>query len=148
MNNRRNQRIGAQVERIAALRLIYLGFKMVCRISTPTAIIRGKRIFCGKAEGDLRAVGPGGTSVLVECKSRPERLTFSDLEKHQSARLDEHLALGGISLVAWHNSDGIYVLPWDIMRAQGFGKGHGIGSEWAAKNEIKPNQKTTDKESK
>ena len=134
--NRNNQRRGSQVEQIAAHRLVYLGFGLVCRISTPTAMIRGKRVFSGKAEGDLRAVGPGGVSVLCECKSRPDRLVFSDFEHHQVARLDEHQALGGISLVAWHKVTELWILPWDIMRAQGFSKGEGIGSAWAEKNQI------------
>lgn len=140
--NSRNQRRGQAVELVAANRLRYLGFDMVLQIATPTKMVRGKRTFCGKAEGDLRAVGPGGISILAECKSRPSHLVFSDLEDHQWRRLDQHRDLGGLSLMCWHNSTAaeLFVLPWDVMRAQGFGPGQGIDASWAILNQIQRRQ--------
>lgn len=137
MNKARfSQRRGAATEAVTGLRLRFLGFGLICRINTPTKAIRGKRIFSGTCEGDWRAVGPGGISVLIECKYRPERLVFSDLEAHQWSRLDEHLKLGGLSLLAWQCRTGLFVLPWNILRAQGFAKGEGIGAEWAERHQL------------
>ncbi len=135
-----SQRRGVATQKVAAMRLTFYGFRMVQQIATPTAMIGGKRRFSGKAEGDIRAIGPGGLSVLCEAKWRPERLVFSDLEDHQWQNLDQHHALGGISLLAWQCRAGLFIVPWDILRAQGFAAGEGIGVDWAEKNQWKNGQ--------
>ncbi len=147
ISGRRNQRVGQTVQQVAAMRLIYLGFNMVIQIATPMKKILGKWVHCGQAEGDIRAMGPGGLSVLCECKSRkPDtvepHLIFSIFEHHQVARLDQHHRLGGISLVAWHlgGMGKLYILPWDLMRTQGFGPGISIKESWAELNQYRRDQ--------
>lgn len=60
-----------------------------------------------KVSGDVRAVGPGGVSVLVEVKVRPvdDGLSWSDLAVHQHAALAAHRAAGAVSVVVWCGMD-------------------------------------------
>lgn len=126
---RRARRTGASAEAVVRLRLLALGLRCVERIETGFRVKRaGKKIVgaspLAKVSGDFRAVVPGGTSVLVEVKSRPDAivngerkpavLCWSDLDDHQRAALDAHNHAGGISLLAWVSSHGIAIMQWPL----------------------------------
>jgi hypothetical protein len=136
VRGRRNQRMGALVQTAAIGHLNLIGFRLVIGIATPMAKIRGKWMHVGKVDGDIRGVAPGGTAMLCECKRREDHLVFSDFERHQWQKLDEHRDLGGISLIAWNDYHETFILPWYLMRAVGFGPKQGIGSDWAKANQL------------
>ena len=122
--NRRNRKAGYSSEEAAAAQLRALGFRMVEPIQTGWRVVRDRhgRIIRAypleKVSGDIRAVAPGGKSVLVEVKARDRNLRWSDFQPHQRQALDEHAALGGLSLVVWLHQGDFYVIPWPIP---GFG---------------------------
>ncbi len=122
--NRRNRKAGYSSEEAAAAQLRAMGFRMVEPIQTGWRVVRDRhgRIVNAfpleKVSGDIRAVAPGGRSVLVEVKERDRNLRWSDFQPHQREALDEHAALGGLSLVVWLHRGHFYVLPWPIP---GFG---------------------------
>ena len=130
--NRRNRKAGYSSEKAAAAQLRAMGFRMVEPIQTGWRVVRDRhgRIINAfpleKVSGDIRAVAPGGRSVLVEVKERNRNLRWSDFQPHQREALDEHAALGGLSLVAWLYRGHFYVLPWPIP---GFGPRKSISSE-------------------
>jgi len=118
--SRKEQRIGKAGEDWAMNAVRGVGVEMVERIGTPVKIVgtRGEwyRIKWGeKVSGDARGVLPGGRSVLVETKTiRDRNLRWSDLRTHQPGRLSQHAELGGLSLLVWVHSTGIYVMEWPI----------------------------------
>lgn len=67
-----------------------------------------------KVSGDIRAIAPGGRSVLAEVKVRDHNLRWTDLEPHQRHALSEHNRLGGLSLLIWLHTTGAYILPWPL----------------------------------
>lgn len=139
---KREQRLGKSGEELAAGALYRAGVSMVERIGTPVHLIpfRGapgayKVIWGEKVSGDHRGILDGsGVSVLAECKTILDKnLQWSDLRPHQPGRLDAHRAHGGISLLVWVHSSGVYVLRWPV---EGFGPGHGITPAQAEKLSI------------
>lgn len=132
---KKSQSIGAGGEQIAEMRLRGIGLGMVEKIGTPVKLVsipkRTRKymqkfgfnpngvfrvIFGEKVSGDRRALVPGsGVSVLIETKTILDRnLRWSDLRDHQPGRLDYHVELGGISLLAWVHQTGVYVLQWPV----------------------------------
>ena len=124
LTNRRNRKAGFSSEEAAAAQLRALGFHMVEPIETGWRVVRDRhgrivRAFpLEKVSGDIRAVAPGGRSVLVEVKERDRNLRWSDFQPHQREVLTRHAALGGLSLVMWLHNGRFYVLQWPIP---GFG---------------------------
>lgn len=122
----------------AQLALRRLGIEMVEGIGTPVRLvprgtIQGRKvfdvIFGEKVSGDHRGILPGGRSVLAETKTVMDRnLRWSDLREHQPGRLDEHAGFGGLSLLVWVHSKGVYVMKWPV---DGFGPGNGLTPEQA-----------------
>lgn len=152
--SKRNQQIGKTGENLADIRLRAIGLEMVEKIGTPVILqslpkraISALRktgvnasmvfrvIFGEKVSGDRRAVVPiSGRSVLIETKTIFDRnLRWSDLRKHQPERLDRHTELGGLSLIAWVNETGVYIMKWPI---QDFGPGKSITVDIAKKLDI------------
>ena len=132
---RREQATGKAGEEQAASALRRFGCEMVEKIGTPVRLIPAKItgtykvIFGEKVSGDHRAILPGGRSVLAETKTILERnLTWSDLREHQPERLDQHADCGGLSLLVWVSSGGVFIMQWPI---DGFGPGIGITIERA-----------------
>ncbi len=120
--SRRSQRMGAQAQRIVVRLLRVRGYKCVTEIATKMRKFGTRWVFAEKAAGDIRAVGPGGISVLAECKMRSyEHVVWSDLEAHQIASLNEHLAAGGQSLLVLVGNGTAQVLSWSALIADGFG---------------------------
>lgn len=103
------------------------GFVMVQQVHTPFGLTQeGRRFPKEKVAGDIRAVlPPNGTSVLIEVKKRDNTLAWSDFAhsdgSHQSAEMDEHLATGGITEVAWVDRGILHSIPWARFREIGFG---------------------------
>jgi hypothetical protein len=135
---RREQRIGKHGQNTAAAVLSgRCGINMVEQIGTPVLLIpvQAQRrntyqvIFGEKVSGDHRGLIGRGTSVLAETKTILDRnLRFSDLREHQPARLSEHAAYGGISLLVWVHGMGAYVMQWPI---DGFEAGTSLTHERA-----------------
>jgi len=129
VRGRRNHAFGEHCQNLAQSTLQRMGFAMVERVHTPFRLHRvGGRITGAspveKVSGDLRAVAPGGRSVLAEVKNREERLVWSEIDKHQVAALDHHADVDGRSLLIWvrlRPALAIDVLDWAILRAAGFG---------------------------
>jgi hypothetical protein len=139
--SRQQQSIGAAGESLAAQVLRGLGALMVEEISTPVRLIPHPtipgyyRVIWGeKVSGDHRGILPGGRSVLVETKTITDRnLRWSDLREHQPDRLTEHAVHGGMSLLVWVHSSGVYVMRWPVP---GFGPGKSIDPETAARRAV------------
>lgn len=117
LRGRSNKLLGDAAEAIIAHRLKALGFQCIVRLETGWRVHRiGGRITgatpLAKVTGDFRAVAPGGRSVLVEVKRRPDRIRYSDIERHQAIALDEHYLANGLSLVAWVSNHGVVVFDW------------------------------------
>lgn len=120
LQGRRAQKSGANAEALVRQRLLALGLCCVERIETGFKLTRinGKIVGAypaAKVSGDFRAVVKGtGVSVLVEVKSRPNILRWSDMEAHQIKALDDHNVAGGVSLLAWVSRYGLSVMRWPI----------------------------------
>src|SRR3990167_3160143 len=127
----RNQHIGKEGEERAANALRSKGVEMVEKIGTPVRIVPGRAPLWGeKVSGDHRGVLPGGTSVLAETKTIMDRnLVWSNLREHQPGRLTRHAELGGISLLVWVHSTGVYVMLWPV---EGFGPRKSISPDRAS----------------
>ena len=132
---RHDQRIGRIGQDYAASALRALGVEMVEGIGTPVRLIPASvsrrdvyRVIWGdKVSGDHRGILPGGRSVLAETKTILDRnLRWSDLREHQPNRLQTHTDFGGLSLLIWVHSSGIYVLQWPV---EGFGPGKSLRLE-------------------
>lgn len=118
---RREQQIGKNGQEQAAAALRRAGVHMVEKIGTPVKLIPArvagtfKVIWGEKVSGDHRGILADGTSVLAEAKTILDRnLRWSDLRPHQPERLDEHAQLGGISILVWVHSTGVYVMRWPL----------------------------------
>ena len=138
------QRIGKAGEEMAAASLRRIGVHLVERIGTPVILIPAHehaqkaptyRVVFGEAvSGDHRGILIGGRSVLAETKTIFDRnLRWSDLRMHQPGRLDDHAAFGGLSILVWVHSTGVYPMRWPI---KGFGAGKSISPEEAARLEM------------
>lgn len=120
---RRSQRDGQQTEDVVILHMRATGFRCVEPVETGWRIRwRDGKVIDAKPRAkvacDITAVAPlggacDGRSVRVEVKSRPETLSFTDLETHQRARLKDHFDAGGISLIAWKHERGISLILWE-----------------------------------
>ena len=141
---RKSQRIGAHGEDLAARILDGIGIRQLERIGTPVRQIDGRVIYGAPVAADFRGVNPIyprfygtpycvealiGQSVLVEVKTVEHNLHWSDFREHQPGKLSEHTDLGGLSLVVWVHSSGVYVMRWPI---EGFAPGRGITPQMAA----------------
>lgn len=117
---RKEQKLGKAGEELAMNAVRSLGVEMVERIGTPVKIIRTKGVWSQvvwgeKVSGDARGVLPGGRSVLIETKTILDRnLQYGDMRPHQPERLSRHAELGGLSLLVWVHSSGVYVMEWPI----------------------------------
>jgi hypothetical protein len=128
---------GGAGEMYAASTLSALGVEMVERIGTPIKAIPHPHlsgyyriIWSEPVAGDHRGILPGGRSVLAETKTILDRnLQYSDLRPHQPGCLSRHADLGGLSLLVWVHSTGIYVMRWPI---EGFQTRTSITPEKAA----------------
>ena len=137
--SRYEDRIGKAGQSQAGQALRRLGVEQVEEIGTPAKLIpagRGvyKVSWGEKVAGDHRGILPGGRSVLAETKTILDRnLAWSDLRPHQPGKLTEHAEHGGLSLLVWVHSSGVYVLPWPVP---GFGPGKSINPDKARELEI------------
>lgn len=130
--------VGKQGQRLAADALTRLGVEMVEKIGTPVIMIpKGTKngvpvfqvVFEEKVSGDHRGILSDGTSVLAETKTILDRnLRYSDLREHQPDRLTQHHSFGGLSLLVWAHSSGVYVMRWPI---KGFVSGVSISPSTA-----------------
>lgn len=130
--------VGKAGQNVAASALRRLGILRVQKIGTPVKIIpRGKYgnqityqvIWGEKVAGDHRGILPGGRSVLAETKTILDRsLRWSDLLEHQPEELSGHADDGGLSLLVWVHSTGVYVMQWPVPD---FGPGKSIVSSQA-----------------
>ncbi len=116
----RSNKLGQTGEELARYLLQRLGLAMVEPVHTPWRILRDPagRIASAypveKVSGDIRAVAPGGRSVLAEVKVRDHNLRWTDLEPHQRQALSQHHDLGGLSLLVWLHTSDSYILPWPL----------------------------------
>ena len=134
--SRSEDRIGKYGQRVVASILSSLGVLMVEPIGTPIKAIPHPRlrgyyrvIWEETVSGDHRGILPGGRSVLAETKTILDRnLQWSDLRPHQPIGLTQHADAGGLSLLVWVHSSGVYVMKWPVP---GFGPGTSINQEKA-----------------
>ncbi len=129
------QRIGAAGEELAANILRRYGVQQLERIGTPVKQVKGRIVYGEPVAADFRGVFPVaiyphttdpttvGQSVMAEVKTVQHNLRWSDFREHQPGKLTEHAELGGLSLVVWVHSSGVYILKWPI---DGFGPGNGL----------------------
>lgn len=137
--SRHEDRIGKAGQGVAASALRRLGIEEVEQVGTPVKLIpRGKfgshdtyQVIWGeKVAGDHRGTLPGGRGVLAETKTILERnLQWSDLREHQPGKLDTHARLGGLAILVWVHSSGVYTMTWPVP---GFGPRKSITPEKAA----------------
>ena len=132
---RHEQRTGRAGEELAASVLRGFGIQQIERIGTPVRQVDGRIIYGEPVAADFRGVyqvsvhphttNPEtiGQSVLAEVKTVEHNLRWSDFREHQPGKLSEHAELGGLSLVVWVHSSGVYVMQWPI---RGFGPGDGL----------------------
>jgi len=133
---RREQHLGSAGQNLAASTLSGMGIEMVEKIGTPVVLApvgSGKNVFHvrfgEKVSGDHRGILPGGRSVLAETKTILDRnLQWSDLREHQPGRLCRHADLGGLSLLVWVHTSGVYVMQFPL---EGFGERKSISVERA-----------------
>ena len=132
---REQDRIGKIGQEHAAAALRRIGVEMVEKIGTPVKTIPArvpgtyKVVYGEKVSGDHRGILKGGISVLAETKTIMDRnLVWSDLRDHQPGRLDQHAEFGGVSLLVWVHSSGVYVMRWPVA---GFGPRKSITPEQA-----------------
>ena len=134
--SRHEDRIGKAGQEVAASALRRLGVEEVEQVGTPVKLIpRGKGLYQviwgEKVSGDHRGLLPGGRGVLAETKTILDRnLQWSDLRPHQPGKLDAHAKLGGLSLLVWVHSSGVYVMRWPVL---GFGPRKSIEPTMAGK---------------
>lgn len=137
---RHEDRIGKIGQEHAAAALRRLGVKMVEKIGTPVRLIPApikgtfKVVWGETVSGDHRGITDDGTSVLAETKTILDRnLVWSDLRDHQPGALTAHHEYGGVSLLVWVHSTGIYVMRWPVP---GFGPRKSITPERAQELEL------------
>ena len=112
---RANHKKGDKAEEQVMRLMRTMGFKCCRLIHTGWRIHRvGGKIVSATPKaavvGDIAAIMPGGRSVLVEVKNRPERLSYGDIEEHQHEALTEHRNNGGLSLIAWKCTHGLSLM--------------------------------------
>jgi len=136
----KEDRIGKIGQEHAAAALRRLGVNMVEKIGTPVKLIPARVkgtysvVWGEKVSGDHRGILEDGTSVLAETKTIMERnLAWSDLREHQPERLNQHADFGGVSLLVWVHSTGVYVMRWPVP---GFGPRKSITPERAQELEL------------
>lgn len=139
--------IGNTGEEIARLQLRALGIELVEKVATPVKLkpyydhIRGAVVpgvfyveYAEKVSGDVRGVLPGGISVHCEVKVKDEdKIKNSVIKKHQRAWLDNHAAIGGLSLFVWVCFHEVFILRWPI---EGFVPGTTLSVERARELQI------------
>lgn len=135
---RHEDQIGKAGQEIAASTLRQLGVECVEKIGTPVKVIpRGSYlgqptyqvIWGEKVSGDHHGILPGGQAVLAETKTILDRnLQWSDLREHQPEALNSYAELGGLALLVWVHSTGVYVMQWPVP---GFGPRKSISPERA-----------------
>jgi len=121
---RRSQRAGDIGETIAEMTLRMKGLKLVADMPTPFKVVARKVfrntewvriIYSAKVQGDIRAVVPGGRSVLAEVKAHEnDRLIYSKLKYHQVDALTRHHEEGGLSLLVWITYGNVFTMLWPI----------------------------------
>lgn len=118
---RHEDRIGKIGQEHAAAALRRLGVNMVEKIGTPVKIIPARVkgtytvVWGEKVSGDHRGILANGVSVLAETKTIMDRnLVWSDLREHQPDALSKHAEYGGVSLLVWVHSTGVYVMRWPV----------------------------------
>jgi hypothetical protein len=111
---KRSQKTGDMAERLCQIALEQAGYKLIEKVTTPRICVKGRFIYTKTCSGDFRAVGPGGRSVLVECKYRDRPLRPSDFQPHQLESLSKHYACGGTSLIAHCSKDGCTITEWSF----------------------------------
>lgn len=134
--SRNEQRIGGAGELHAASALSSLGIEMIEKIGTPVKAIPHpsipgyfRVIWSEPVLGDFRGILPGGRSVLAEVKTvLNHNLRYSDLREHQPGGLTRHVYFGGLALLVWVSSNGIFIMRWPI---NGFRPGTSITPEQA-----------------
>lgn len=138
--SRHEDRIGKIGQEQAAAALRRIGVNMVEKIGTPVKIIPARVkgtytvVWGEKVSGDHRGILDDGISVLAETKTIMDRnLVWSDLREHQPDRLDQHAEFGGVSLLVWVHSSGVYVMRWPVA---GFGPRKSITPEQAAQIDV------------
>lgn len=124
------QENGENAEQMVEQAMKRRGDRLVEKVEVPFRIDprTGKQYAKRKVSGDFRAVRlvgwydrPSiGASVLVEVKHHEERLSYSAFRPHQIVALDEHLAAGGITEVAWVDRGQLRFIPWARFREIGF----------------------------
>lgn len=137
---KRSRKAGQAGEIAALYQLRYLGFVLIEAIETGWRVKRaGKKIIGAtplrKVSGDFKAMTPGGRTVIVEVKARPERLQYGDLERHQVDALTSYHSHGGIALLIWRHEKGIAVMRWPVF---GFVAGTSISIDHATTLNLKP----------
>jgi hypothetical protein len=109
---KKSQATGKMGEALCEIALRNAGYKMIERVRPATMVIKGKMVYLTQCSGDFRAVGPGGKSVLVECKYRERNLRPSDFQAHQIKSLNDHFLSQGISIVAHVDQHGCRLIMW------------------------------------
>lgn len=136
--NSRNRKRGKRGETLVKQELERRGLHLVEKIEVGWGIKRDRRGSIKgawpleKVSGDYRAITSRGRSVLVEVKSKEERLPWSALRPHQREALDKHAAVGGLSLLAWVHDGEVSIMQWPV---EGFVKRTSLSVEQAQGNE-------------
>lgn len=133
---RREEQIGKAGQELAAAALHSAGVECVEKIGTPVRLIPHPRlegyyrvVWGERVAGDHHGILPGGRAVLAETKTILDRnLQWSDMREHQPDALSQHAELGGLALLVWVHSTGVYVLRWPVP---GFGPRKSIKPETA-----------------
>lgn len=124
--NSANRKAGRASEQLVRIALRQRGVQRIEKIEVGWGIVRdakGKIVNAyplEKVSGDFRGLLPGGRAVHVEAKGRSGKVLYSDLEAHQVAALDEVTRLGGLALLAWHDTatDNVHLFDWAEIKDQ------------------------------
>lgn len=132
VRGRANKRQGEITEDLVRYALERAGYTSIVKLENAWMVKWDGSRFVGarpkkKVEGDFRCMYDG-FSVHVEAKSSPGKLLWSDLKNHQIHNLDEHVRLGGISILAWTDTETwrVHLLRWPV---EGFGPFKSITAE-------------------
>jgi hypothetical protein len=135
--------IGKAGQEVAAAALRRVGVECVEKIGTPVKVIpRGiylrqptyQVIWGEKVSGDHHGILPGGRAVLAETKTILDRnLQWSDLREHQPEALSRYAEFGGLALLVWVHSTGVYVMQWPVP---GFGPRKSISPDRARELDV------------
>jgi len=132
VRGRVNRRQGEITEDLVRDALERAGYTSIVKLENAWTVKRAGNQIVGawprkKVEGDFRAMYDG-ISVHVEAKSSPGKLLWSDLKNHQIHNLDEHVRCGGISILAWTDTQTwrVHLLRWPV---EGFGAHRPITAE-------------------